>query len=79
MQFKTEKLGKELGNRCLVSIYCVFTAGRITSWVFPKKRRFGTQSLQRNVDAGAGMARTQWGPQLQKEVGRRGWGVHLHI
>lgn len=37
MQFKNEKLGKELGNRCLVSIYRVFTAGRITSRVFLKK------------------------------------------
>lgn len=37
MQFKIEKLGKELGNRCLVSIYRVFTAGRVTSWVFLKK------------------------------------------
>lgn len=37
MQFKIENLGKELGNRCLVSIYRVFTAGRITSWVFLKK------------------------------------------
>lgn len=37
MQFKIEKLGRELGNRCLVSIYRVFTAGRATSWVFLKK------------------------------------------
>lgn len=39
MQFKIEKLGKKFSNRCLVSIYCVFTAGRITSWVFPKKKK----------------------------------------
>lgn len=43
MQFKIEKLGKKFSNRCLVSIYCVFTAGRITSWAFPKKKKKGLE------------------------------------
>lgn len=79
MQFKIEKLGKELGNRCLVSIYRVFTAGRITSRVFLKKVWNSVSPEECACHwSGDGTCRQQ-GPQLQKEVGRMGWGVNLHI